>query len=225
MFSIWIPKVKESIFPIFFQKSEWGFTEIWVSWTGFFINDNGLFLTAHHVISDIPSGAKILYCWNIPEKIVQPIEIEEVYSNPENDIFLWKVSSEYWPWLEFDTWNLEIWSSVCLCGYPLSQISLNPDKTINVNNVRQYWQPTFKIDKAVFEWFNWRNYTDAFITQDTSLPWMSWWPIFNRNWKIIGMDVATMSRKISLDSSNTKIVDNWVGISISSILHFIESYI
>ena len=146
MYTKAISKIKDSIFPIFFESIQDQLTQIGVSGTGFFIDNKGHFLTAHHVISDVPKNSKMLYFGNVPDKLVTPSIIKEVFSDPLRDIFLGKVDVGFLNKVDFTYDKIEIGKTVCLCGYPLAQLSLNPDKSINVGNVRKYWQPTCVID-------------------------------------------------------------------------------
>ena len=53
-------------------------TILGVSGTGFFIDDEGTFLTACHVIDNVPPGSDLIYCGNIPFRIIgTPITIQE----------------------------------------------------------------------------------------------------------------------------------------------------
>lgn len=188
-------KIKKSIFPIFYHSIQGSTWQIGVSGTGFFIDDKGHFITAHHVTTDIPANSTLFYFGNVPEKIVPPIKIIEVFSDSIRDIFLGKIDVNESTPVDISFDKPKIGKSVCLCGYPLASLFQNPDGTINVSNVRQYWQPTFIID-AITADNNGRTHV-GFMTQDTSLQGMSGGPVFDINGIVYGIDVATLTRNIS----------------------------
>ena len=216
-----IAKIKRSIFPLFFRQIKDDNTSIGVSGTGFFINEYGYFITANHVIREAPDGAEILYAGNVPHNVLQPVQVEEVFSDPKNDIYIGYVENKL-PAVSLLYDRTAIGTSVCLCGYPMAQIKQNPDGTINVLNVRQYWQPTYAIDEA--------NVNDSgkqyrgFITQDTSLRGMSGGPVFDLNGNVHGIDVATVTRNIPLQNGENMPVHNGVVLGLHSIQDVIENY-
>lgn len=215
--------IKQSIFPIFFKHVQGNVTTLGVSGTGFFINDIGHFMTANHVINDVPKGAEILFAGNVPHNIIQPVNISEKLINEERDLYFGKVEEYALPPVKLYFGNTDIGTSVCLCGYPLAQLGQNPDGSINVNNVRQYWQPTFSIDGAHIN-HNGKKY-EGFITQDTSLRGMSGGPVFDTDGNVIGIDVATFTRQIKLQNGENMPVNNGVVASLNSIQAIIESVI
>lgn len=220
MFSTAIEQVTKSIFPIFFELRQQGLTTIGVSGTGFFINDEGHFMTAHHVISAIPENAKILYAGNVPHSIIPPVEIEEIYSDAVKDIYIGKVAlDKALPKLVIADNEPKIGQSLSLCGYPLAQISQNLDGSINVNNVRKYWQPTFMVD-GFQGTINGKTYT-GFMTQHASLKGMSGGPIFGSDGIVYGMDVAVIGREIP-DPATPITVHNGIGVGVSHIRDGIE---
>ncbi len=218
-----IQNIKQSIFPIFFKHVQGKVTTIGVSGTGFFIDNVGHFITANHVINDAPQGSEILFAGNVPHNIIQPININEVLINEERDIYIGRVDANALPPVQLDFGNTEIGTSVCLCGYPMAQIGQNPDGSINVNNVRQYWQPTFSIDGAQIN-HNGMLY-EGFITQDTSLRGMSGGPVFDKKGNVIGLDVATFTRQIALQNGENMPVNNGVVTSLKSVQTIIEDII
>lgn len=105
--------------------------------------------------------------------------------------------------------------SICLCGYPLAQLSQNPDGSINVRAVRQYWQPTFIID-AVTVADNGKNYI-GFMTQDISLNGMSGGPVFDTEGVVYGIDTAFVQREISQKDKPAIQVFNGIALENASI--------
>ncbi len=190
-----ISRVRGSIFPVFFESRQGNLVHIGVLGTGFFVNDKGLFVTAYHVATNTPTGARLLYPGNVPNKpLRQPVDIEEVYSDAVKDVFVGRVSQESLPALSFAAEKPRPGKSVCLSGYPLARLSRKPDGTIDVGGVRIYWQPTFVIDGIAAQ-VDQREY-QGFITQHTSLSGMSGGPVFDTEGLVYGMDVATFNRDI-----------------------------
>lgn len=192
--------------------------------TGFFVDDNGHFLTAHHVIAEAPSGSEILYGGNIPHKhTAKLVKINAVNKNDAKDLFLGKVKNEPLPKVNIAEQTPAIGTSVCLCGYPLARLGHDPKTGIKIDNVRQYWQPTFLIDFARGTVNN-RNY-NGFITQDTSLPGMSGGPVFDKYGKVCGMDVATFTREISKSDRPKDLLKNGLAIKVEEIKDFLANTI
>jgi len=189
-----IEQIKKSIFPVFFQSIQGPTTQIGVSGTGFFIDNQGHFITAHHVTTDVPPNSILLYLGNVPDKVIPPVRILEVFSDPVRDIFIGKVEMGGLPPVKLSFDKPKIGKNVSLCGYPLAQLFQNSDGSINVGNVRQYWQPTFIIDSITAN-INGKNYL-GFMTQDTSLNGMSGGPVFDTNGIVYGVDVAMLTREI-----------------------------
>lgn len=190
-----IKNIKNSIFPIFFVSVQGQNTQVGVSGTGFFISNQGHFLTALHVITDIPANSKFQYRGNIPDHIVNPPNlIQEIYRDPIRDIFLGRINIDKPTPVAFSLDKPEAGKSICLCGYPLAILTQHTDGTLNVSGVRQYWQPTFIID-AITVTDETKNYL-GFITQDTSLNGMSGGPVFDNTGVVYGVDTAFITREI-----------------------------
>ena len=181
MFSAAIQDVKFSIFPIFntSQKSTG------VLGTGFFIDDDGHFLTAAHVINALPQGAKLGYLGNIPHtkfigKKFIPVEI--LGKDNDKDLAFGKIKEDTLAPLKLADSNPLIGESISLCGYPLPMItkSQNPhtSSSLDVTAVRQYWQPTIMMDSVRKDFLYMKKF-QSFLTQHAALPGMSGGPIFN----------------------------------------------
>jgi S1-C subfamily serine protease len=205
-----IENIKRSIFPIFFESVQGLQTTIGVSGTGFFIDNDGHFITAHHVTTEVLPNATLRYLGNVPDSMSQPSEIIEIYSDPARDIFLGKIELGYLPPVKLSFDKPRIGKNVCLCGYPFAQIHQDPDGTINVSNVRQYWQPTFIID-AIAAKDKGRTY-NGFMTQNPSLNGMSGGPVFDHNGIVYGVDVARLTRESAVKDKPSIQVDNGIVI-------------
>lgn len=211
-----IANIKRSIFPIFIEFHQGEKRGLGVAGTGFFINNDGYFITAQHVMADVPAGSKLLYVGNVPHHYLKiALEFEEIYSDASKDIFLGKVSDHSLPGLKLSDKKAEPGKSICLCGYPLPKLSMNPDGSINVKNVRQYWQPTFVIDGIAAN-INKKQYM-GFMTQHTSLRGMSGGPVFDTDGFAYGMDVASLTRRIPESDGKETIVPNGVAVDVATI--------
>lgn len=204
-----IIKVSRSIFPVFYKLHVDGITTVGISGTAFFINDEGHFLTATHVTSDIPSGAKLLYAGNLPHTALDhPVEIEEVYRNDLKYIYIGKVPKFPLPGLRFTGENSIPGKGVCLSGYPLAELIINPDESVNLSNVRQYWKPTMIID-SLEDAIN-HGTQNGFITEHSSLRGMSGGPVFDEDGSVCGIDITTYLREIPEPSGGKTYVRNGV---------------
>ncbi len=211
MYQAAFEKIKKSIFPIFFEKKEIGRIDIGVLGTGFFINSTGYFITANHVISNLPVGSNPVYFGNIPISILpQPLLIKEVFKDSKRDIFLGKIEVEKSIPVDLNFEKQSIGKSLCLCGYPLAHLFFTSEGLLNLGNVRQYWQPSFLIDNFTGEVDN--KFYQGFITQHTSLNGMSGGPVFDIEGVVYGIDVAMITRTIKVQNQPDLIVQNGVVI-------------
>jgi S1-C subfamily serine protease len=216
MYQSAIEKIKNSIFPLFFVSIDGQNTQIGVRGTGFFIDDKGHFLTALHVITEAPENSVFQYRGNIPDHIINPPKvITEIYRDPVRDIFLGKINIANTIPVASILDSPKAGKSVCLCGYPLAQLSQNIDGSINVSAVRQYWQPTFIID-AVTVADDGKNYI-GFMTQDISLNGMSGGPVFDTDGVVHGIDTAFMQREIPQNDKPAIQVFNGIALENASI--------
>src|SRR3954463_11486910 len=96
MFADAVAKLAASIFPIFYAYEHADGPVISVSGTGFFVDDNGLFVTGDHSMNCAPPGAEYYYFGTLPDELIQPpLEIERVASDPGRDLFLGRVRPDH----------------------------------------------------------------------------------------------------------------------------------
>ena len=218
-----IQKVKGSIFPIFSSGPQ----SIKVLGTGFFIDEEGHFLTADHVIQANRNGFKLGHLGNIPFvrfKNKQPAEIEIIYRDASKDLAMGKVDTDILPPLSFADQAPNIGASIGLCGYPFPNIQKKASTgtgLFDVSAVRQYWQPTILMDYVKPGMLFNKKFT-SFLTQHSSLPGMSGGPVFNMDGDIVGVDLANYTRKVPRTKDIVSQVENGIGISLEEILSFVE---
>ena len=222
-----IQLVKGSIFPIF-QFSPNRFS---VLGTGFFISDQGHFLTASHVIRALPPNASLGYMGNVPHagRLAQRfVPISILKNDPNLDLALGQIKQGVLPPLKLASTSASLGQSIVLCGYPLAMPrhhnAVHPtNKTVHtlldVGNVRQYWQPTVLIDSLPKRVFMNKPF-HSFLTQDASLNGMSGGPIFDLNGDVVGVASANLTRQIPRNKIPLTI-ENGVGIDLVEIHAFL----
>ncbi len=222
-----IQTVKGSIFPIF-HLSQSGFA---VAGTGFFIDSQGHFLTASHVITTLPPGANLGYAGNIPytkEANGEFLPIKIIKNEPALDLAIGHVMHGALPPLRLATSSALHGQSVVLCGYPLAMV--RPQTIVNhaqqamnvldITHVRQYWQPTVLIDSLPGKGFMNKSF-HSFLTQDASLNGMSGGPIFDLNGDVVGVASANLTRQIHRKNGIPLTIENGVGIDLVEIQAFL----
>ena len=224
MFAKGIEIISKAIFPIFYLRRRENQTTVGVIGTGFFIDDDGGFLTACHVINGVPEGSQLIYLGNLPyRRISNPVNIEEIKRNDDYDIFMGRILRDYFEPVELASDNPPVGKSLCLCGYPMPILQFRPPNRIDTRNVRVYYQPSFVLDGFtgnISVGGRMREYK-GFITRDTSYPGMSGGPVFDVEGIVYGMDVACFHRTIQR-GPNPIPVDNGISINCERLLKFIN---
>lgn len=215
--------ISKSVFPIFFEKKEGNQFKIGVVGTGFFF-DEGLFITASHLVEDVGEDATLLYLGNVPHnKLKKSIKIKEIKRDSIKDLFVGKIEENGLPSLKIAENKPPVGKSLCMCGYPLAVIVFIPPSTLNVDNVRIYYQPTFVLDgfKGEHSYKGMAKKWEGFVTRDISYPGMSGGPVFDEAGFVHGMDVGTLDRTINREP-NPIHISNGVSIGADVLLEFIK---
>lgn len=221
MYADAVARITESIFPIFFIQSDGERGGFGVRGTGFFLDDNGLFLTADHVIAGAPAGSRLYYYGKIPDETCDPaVEIEHVASDPAHDLYLGRVARDSLEPVELSEEVVRPGSSVCLGGYPMSVLSMSSKGSL-VGSVRRYWQPTFAVDTT--QVVIGKRIYDGYIVQHSCLVGMSGGPVFDMEGKVRGMAAATISRSVPDASGSLTALSNGVVIDLEHIRGFLEA--
>src|SRR3954462_1856323 len=220
MFADAVATLAASIFPVFYAYEKDDELVISVSGTGFFVDDNGLFVTGDHIMNCAPAGAEYYYFGNLPDELIQPpLEIERVASDPGRDLYLGRVRRNHLRAVELSSEAVRPGDSVCLSGYPMAEVSVNAEGGF-VANVRRYWQPTFVIDEtqAVVG----QRVYDGYIVGHPCFSGLSGGPVFDAGGKVQGMAAATVTRTEPGLEGDPTIVKNGIVLDREHIRAFIE---
>jgi hypothetical protein len=222
MFADAVAKLTASIFPIFYAYEHEDGPIISVSGTGFFVDDNGLFVTVDHSMNCAPAGSTYYYYGNLPDQLIRPaVEIEWVASDPGRDLYLGRVGRGSLRAVELSGEAVRPGDAVCLSGYPMAEVSSNAEGGF-VANVRRYWQPTFVIDatQAVVDG---RVY-DGYLVGHPCFSGMSGGPVFDVEGKVRGMAVATVTRTEPELTGDPTVVKNGIVLDGEHIRAFVERH-
>ncbi|MBT8218913.1 MAG: trypsin-like peptidase domain-containing protein [Bacteroidia bacterium] len=202
MFQKAIAVAKGSIFPIIRTHYKDGkYANIRsVAGTGFFIDSEGHFVTALHVVAGDPSKFKYGHLHNIPYanfSKISPEEITPIGSDPSRDLFVGKLTQRLLPPLNVLKTNPDLGSSILIGGYPFPKI--NKVKGIfRFNTVRQFWQPTMIMDYLNMSMLTKYTY-NGFLVSHRTIPGMSGGPVIDTDGNVIGLCTASMSRMSGKD--------------------------
>lgn len=198
MFSKAIQLAKGSIFPIIASGIKDGKVQgMQVAGSGFFIDEQGHFVTAYHVVSGKADKVRYGSLGNIPYarfKNVKPEPIQTIGFNKELDLFVGKVDNNILPGLKLRSEKPLEGSSIVIGGYPFPNIMKTKEGNLNFITVRQYWQSTMIMDYVNMSFFSKKMKYDGFLVDKRTIPGMSGGPALNLNGEIIGMCTAQITR-------------------------------
>jgi len=238
MFKDSIQLVKHSIFPLFYYGQNGPQSSFGVLGTGFFIDDEGHFLTAEHVIKAKAPGQHFGYAGNVPLVKVAGAgftAVKILALDASKDLALGKIEIGALPPLKFATTDAVIGESIGLCGYPMPMIKPSSilekagaqakmKLNLDVTSVRQYWQPTIKMD-SIRKGLLYNKTFKSFITQHSALPGMSGGPVFNLAGEIVGLTSANWTRKVQRNSQLHTNVENGIAVDLKEINEFLSQHL
>jgi S1-C subfamily serine protease len=217
-----VATIAASIFPVFYVYERADGPLLSVSGTGFFVDDDGLFVTGDHIMNCAPAGAEYYYFGNLPDEVLQPpVEIERIASDPGRDLFLGRIRQARPRAVELSCEAVRPGESVCLSGYPMAEVSLNAQGGF-VANVRRYWQPTSVIDTT--EAVVGHRVYDGYLVGHPCFSGMSGGPVFDVEGKVRGMAAATVTRTEPDLEGDPLVVRNGIVLDGRHVAAFVEDH-
>jgi len=218
MFVNAIRTAKKAMFPIFRQEQT-NATQcrVMVVGSGFFINRQGYFVTVSHLFDNTNAQTSFRYWGQLPDAIHNPsLLITEITRNDDSDIFIGKVeirSPGHFNFLEVEP---EVGQSVCISGYPMAHIGVDPQGCFQLGGVRRYFQPSFILDRLILDsdnGFGRIRKHDGYLVRDMGYFGMSGGPAFDIYGNVLGMQGSITNRtnasaSISISVQNAVIIKN-----------------
>jgi S1-C subfamily serine protease len=218
MYADAVAKLAESIFPIFYVQREAKLAG--VCGTGFCVGDGGLFLTSDHVMGSPPPGSTVYFYGRTPDEVCEPaLELEHVWSDPAQDLYLGRVAGDHLPPAELSDEPVRPGDSVCLSGYPLADLEIGPHGGLT-GNVRRHWQPAFAVDatEVVIQGRTYRGY----LVDHACYPGMSGAPVFDTAGRVRGLVGANLTRTVPpLPDQVPTVVANGIVIDVEHLRAFV----
>ena len=216
-----VQAIKKAMFPIFRHVTTGQQVGLGVAGTGYFINAEGVFLTTAHIFDNANAQTKFVFYGLLPENLHKPLlEVKELARDDQRDIYIGKLGLANTEFLQFSPGSPEIGTTVCIAGYPLSQISLNSQGGFELSGVRRYFQPSFILDTATARVPNGRGLVRnhaGFLIRDFGLYGMSGGPVVDINGLVLGMQAAVTDPRESTNGIRTITVQNALAISADKI--------
>jgi S1-C subfamily serine protease len=218
MYADAVAKIAESLFPIFYIHHEDNLAG--VCGTGFFVGDDGLFLTSDHVMASPPAGSTLYFYGRTPDEVCDPAaELEHVWSDSSQDLYLGRVPSDHLQPAELCDSPVRPGDSVCLSGYPMADVRIGAQGGLT-GSVRRHWQPTFVVDSMDVV-IQGRTYS-GYIVEHSCYPGMSGAPVFDVEGRVRGLVGANLSRTIPpLPDEVPTVVANGIVIDVEHIREFL----
>lgn len=211
MFIKAIKKIEEGMFPIYCAEDQAdGLTRWIVVGTGFFIGKDGTFLSVAHLFDGRTPQMRFHFLGHSPNHVLpNPIEIQELARDNQNDIFIGKIDFKVKNPLILSNHVPQVGKTICIAGYPLVTLITNPQGQLVLDGVRRYFQPSFVLDRAQgsVPFGTLVRTHNGFLIRDAGLYGMSGGPVFDSKGKVIGIQGSVMSRT-STNGAKTINIDN-----------------
>lgn len=215
MFVTAVAALQRSMFPIFaFKPAPNNQQTVNVVGSGFFVNPDGMFVTAAHVMAD--AAATYYYMGRLPDELVQPPKpLVDVAHSTASDLLIGRVDVDHHDFAPLLKAQVPLGRSVMIAGYPLPTITINPAGGLEVGGVRRYFQPTFVLDRVTATVNSPAGPVThvGFIARDVGLFGMSGGPVVDPNGRVVGVQAAVTDRRKSISPDGREIsVENAIVI-------------
>jgi serine protease Do len=227
MFVASVEALQRSMFPVFtFKAAANNQTNVGVAGTAFFVNADGYFVTAAHVMAD--PAATYQYLGRLPEDLASPSRVlVEVARDAGADLLVGRVDVDHHEFAHILKAQVPLGRSVMIAGYPLPTITTNAAGGLEVGGVRRYFQPTFVLDRATAT-----TNTPAgvvthvgFLARDVGLFGMSGGPVVDPDGYVVGVQAAVTDRRVSTNPDGREIsVENALAIGSDVLADFLNAH-
>ncbi len=240
MFVNAIKNAKSAIFPIVvrkvenFQKSGKSQPKVGVAicGTGFFISEDGLFLTADHVIESIyKMKGHAIFCGVSQEKLLPKAQrISILFRDKTRDIALGKVENFQSSSLSLLDNNPLVGKSICTGGFAVPRIQSsikNGGYSLNFKTAPKHWHPSTVIGFEKKMNLSHGKKFDALILHEHGIKGLSGGPILTPEGFVAGIFSSAISRGALPPNSNLAhlyVVNNSAAVAINEINDFLKTY-
>ena len=226
MFVTAVAVLQRSMFPVFAIKQLPGNQQtVTVVGSAFFVNRDGNFVTAAHVIGD--RAATYFYFGRLPDDLVQPAKpLVEVARDTQADLLVGRVDVVHHEFAPLLKSQVAIGRSVMIAGYPLPTITANSVGGLEVGGVRRYFQPTFILDRATATAATPAGHVThvGFLARDVGLFGMSGGPVVDPDGRVVGVQAAVTDRRVSTNADGRQIaVENAMAIGSDVVVKFLSA--
>lgn len=226
MFVTAVAALQRSMFPVFAIKQLPGNQQtVTVIGSAFFVNADGNFVTAAHVMAD--PAATYFYFGRLPDDLVQPAKpLVEVARDNQADLVVGRVHVAHHDFAPLLKSQVPIGRSVMIAGYPLPTITVNPAGGMELGGVRRYFQPTFILDRATATAPSPAGPLThvGFLARDVGLFGMSGGPVVDPDGRVVGVQAGVTDRRVSTNADGRQIaVENAMAIGSDVVATFLKA--